>query len=187
MIRSTRRAAAAAVAAALFAAAAYATDDSTLKVKVGDAFPDVPLKAAQVDKAGVGKKGEDAISIADLKGKTVVVFFYPKALTPGCTTESCGFRDLAAKFPKDAVLVGASADTVAKQQEFIDKHQLPYALLADTDLKLIQSLGIQSSPTAKMPKRITFVVDKEGKIAKIYDKVSVGNHPEEVLSFVSAK
>ena len=175
----------AAVVAGLFAAAATA-DDSTLKVKVGDAFPDVPLKAAQVEKAVAGKKADDTISIADLKGKTVVVFFYPKALTKGCTVESCGFRDLAAKFPKDAVLVGASADDVALQKKFIDTHMLPYALLADTDLKLIQSLGIQSAK-GKTPQRITFVVGKDGKIAKIYDKVTVTTHPQEVLEFVAAK
>jgi peroxiredoxin Q/BCP len=175
----------AAVLAGLFAAVA-AADDSTLKVKVGDAFPDVPLKAAQIEKAVANKKADDTLSIADLKGKTVVVFFYPKALTRGCTIESCGFRDLAAKFPKDAVLVGASADEVAKQQEFIDKEKLPYALMADTDLKLIQSLGIQSAK-GKTPQRITFVVGKDGKIAKIYDKVTVTTHPQEVLEFVAAK
>src|SRR5690349_11193112 len=95
--------------AGLFASCAPAQDNSKLKVKEGDAFPDVPLKAAQVEKAP-GKKAGDTISIADLKGKTVVVFFYPRALTGGCTVESCGFRDLAAKFPKDAVIIGASND-----------------------------------------------------------------------------
>jgi peroxiredoxin Q/BCP len=161
-------------------------DDSTLKVKVGDPFPDVPLKAAQIDKAVPGKKPSDTLSISDLKGKTVVVFFYPKALTKGCTIESCGFRDLSEKFPKDTVLIGASADDVAKQQEFIDKEKLPYALLADTDLKLIQSLGIQS-PNGKTPQRITFIVSKDGTIAKIYTKVAVATHPQEVLDYVSAK
>lgn len=159
-------------------------DDSTLKVKEGDAFPKVALKAAQVEKLP-GKKAGDSVSIEDLKGKTVVIFFYPKALTPGCTVESCGFRDAAEKFPKDAVILGASADTEAKQQEFIEKHKLPYALLADTDLKLIQALGIQS-PGGKVSKRVTFVIDKEGKIAKIYDKVSPKGHPDDVLKYVDA-
>jgi peroxiredoxin Q/BCP len=155
--------------------------DESLNVKVGDKFPDVPLAAAQIDKV---KSGAKTVSIADLKGKTVVVFFYPKALTKGCTVESCGFRDIADKFPKDAVLLGASGDDVALQQKFIDAHKLPMALLADTDLKLIKALGILGKPGGTTPKRITFVVDKEGKIAKIYEKVDVNKHPKDVLEFV---
>ena len=179
MARTVRWVAAGLV-AGLVAAAAPAQDNSKLKVKEGDPFPNVPLKAAQVEKAP-GKKAGETLSIADLKGKTVVVFFYPRALTSGCTIESCGFRDLAGKFPKDAVILGASNDTVAKQQEFIDKHTLPYPLLADTEDQLINALGISGGKAAK---RVTFVVDKEGKIAKIYDKVSPKTHPDEVLKFV---
>ncbi len=179
MFRPTRLVAAAGVIAAMTLAASASADDSKLKVKVGDPFPDVPLQAAQIEKA-LGKSAK-TVSIADLKGKIVVVFFYPRALTKGCTVESCGFRDLAEKFPKDAVILGASNDGEAKQKEFIDKHMLPYALLCDTDNKLINSLGINDGKAAK---RLTFVVDKEGKIAKIYEKVSVKEHPAEVLKFV---
>ena len=178
MVRPTRLVAAAGVIAAMTLAAASA-DDSKLKVKEGDAFPDVPLAAAQIEKA-LGKEGK-TVSIADLKGKTVVVFFYPRALTPGCTVESCGFRDLAEKFPKGTVLLWASNDGEPKQKEFIDKHMLPYALLCDTDNKLINSLGINGGKAAK---RLTFAVDKDGKIAKIYEKVTPKDHPAEVLKFV---
>lgn len=157
-------------------------DDSKLKVKVGDPFPDIPLKAAQVEKLP-GKKAGDTVSIADLKGKTVVIFFYPKALTRGCTIESCGFRDISADFPKDAVVLGASADDTALNQKFIDTEKLPYPLLCDPDLKLIQALGIQNAK-GKTAQRVTFVVDKQGKIAKIYDKVTPKDHPKEVLEFV---
>ena len=164
---------------------ASAKDDTMLKVKVGDKFPDVALAAAQIDKV---KKDAKTISIADLKGKVVVIFFYPKALTKGCTVESCGFRDLmkAEDFPKDVVLLGASGDTVEKQQEFIDKEKLPMALLADTEQKLMKELGILSKAGATTPKRMTFVVDKEGKIAKIYEKVDVNKHPKDVLEFVKS-
>jgi len=150
------------------------------KVKVGDPFPDVPLAAAQIDTV---KKGAKTLSIADLKGKTVVVFFYPKALTSGCTVESCGFRDemKAADFPKDVVILGASADDVPLQQKFIDTNMLPYPLLADTKMDLINKLGISAG---KVPKRVTYVIDKEGKIAKVYDSVSVKTHPKEVIEFV---
>lgn len=165
----------------VMAVPAMSADDTTLKVKVGDQFPEVPLAAAQIDKV---KKDAKTVSIADLKGKTVVIFFYPKALTPGCTVESCGFRDASKDFPENVVLLGASGDTVAKQQEFITKEKLPMALLADTDLKLIKELGILGKAGGTTPKRITFVVDKDGKIAKIYEKVTPKDHPQEVLEFV---
>ena len=86
--------------AGLLTTVAYA-DDSKLKVKEGDKFPDVKLAAAQIEKA---KPDAKTISIADFKGKTVVIFFYPKASTKGCTVESCGFRDIAEKFPKGTVV-----------------------------------------------------------------------------------
>lgn len=171
-----------AVGAGLVVGSAAAQDDTKLKVKAGDKFPAVALQAAQADKVP-GKAVGDTVNVADLKGKTVVVFFYPKALTKGCTIESCGFRDLASQFPKDAVLIGASADDEALQTKFIKEHKLPYALLCDTDLKLISALGIRAG-TNKMPQRKTFVVGKDGKIVKIYDKVNVTNHPQEVLEFV---
>jgi peroxiredoxin Q/BCP len=170
------------LAAALFlTASAVAQDDTKLKVKVGDKFPDVPLSAAQIDKV---KKDAKTVSIADLKGKKAVIFFYPKALTKGCTIESCGFRDIAKEFPDDVVVIGASGDDVALQQKFIETNMLPFALLADTDLKLIKELGILGAANGKTPKRVTFVVDKDGKIAKIYETVTPATHPKEVLEFV---
>lgn len=175
------RFAALAVACALTATAT--ADDTKLNVKEGDKFPNVPLAAAQIEKSGV-KKDAKTVSIADLKGKNVVVFFYPKALTKGCTIESCGFRDIAKDFPEDTVLLGASGDDVALQQKFIDEHKLPMALLSDTELKLIKELGILGAAGGKTPKRVTFVVGKDGKIAKIYEKVTPATHPKEVLEFV---
>jgi peroxiredoxin Q/BCP len=167
----------------VLSAAPVCAADTTLNVKVGDKFPDVPLPAAQIEKV---KKDAKTISIADLKGKTVVIFFYPAAGTKGCTTESCGFRSIADEFPKDTVLLGASADPVSKQQEFIDANKLPMALLSDTNLKLIKELGILGKDGGKTAKRATFVIDKEGKIARIYEpgKIDVNLHPKEVLEFV---
>jgi peroxiredoxin Q/BCP len=178
------------VARAAFAAIAFvfvtfplAADDSVLKVKEGDKFPDVPLPAAQIDKV---KPNAKTISVSDLKGKTVVIFFYPAAGTKSCTTECNGFRDLVNEFPKDVVVLGASSDIVSKQQEFIDAHKLPMVLLADTDLKLTRELGILGKAGGRTSKRATFVVNKEGKIAKIYEpgKIDVNKHPKEVLEFV---
>ena len=140
------------------------------------------LRAAQIDKLNL--KDAKTVSIADLKGKTVVVFFYPKASTKGCTIESCGFRDIVKEFPENVVVIGASADDEKAQQKFIDEHKLPFALLTDTKQELIKELGILSSPSGATPKRVTFVIDKDGKIAKIYQKVDVNKHPKEVLEFV---
>jgi peroxiredoxin Q/BCP len=180
------RFAALAVATAAFALAAPAgSANEAPNVKVGDKFPDVPLPAAQIDKV---KKGAKTLSVADLKGKTVIVFFYPKALTGGCTKESCGFRDLmkAKDFPADVVVLGASADDLALQQKFIDTNKLPMPLLADTDMKLIKELGIRNGANGKTPKRVTYVIDKDGRIAKIYDKVDVNMHPKEVLEYAKS-
>ncbi len=172
-----------ACAAVALAATVAGADDSTLKVKVGDKFPSVNLGAAQIEKALPDAKDAKTVSIADLKGKTVVVFFYPKASTPGCTVESCGFRDIADKFPKGTVVIGASADSEAAQNKFIKEHKLPFALLCDTDSKLIKELGIESTK-GKVPQRVTFLVDKDGKIAKVYTKVTPKDHPAEVLKDV---
>lgn len=162
-----------------FGVSAYA-DDTKLKVKEGDKFPNVELKAVQIEKV---KKDATTLSIDDLKGKNVVVFFYPKAMTPGCTVESCGFRDILADFPKDTVILGASADDAKLQQQFVDKEMLTYPLLCDTELKLIRALGIES-PRGKVPQRVTFVVDKEGTIKKIFPQVTPKAHAKEVLDFV---
>jgi len=182
MLRFAARAAAV-TAALTLAGSITLADDSTLKVKEGDKFPVVPLEAAQIEKLKL--KDAKTVSIADLKGKVVVIFFYPKALTPGCTTESCGFRDIAEKFPENVVVIGASGDDMKLQQEFIDKHKLPFPLLTDTKLELIKDLGILSvSAKGSVAKRTTFVIDKDGTIAKIYATVTPAKHPQEVLDFV---
>jgi thioredoxin-dependent peroxiredoxin len=144
--------------------------------KVGDAAPDITLKATQIKKALPDSKA-DAISLKDLKGKTVVLFWYPKAMTKGCTIESCGFRDLIPEFDKaNTVVVGFSPDTLEAQQQFTEKEKLNFPLLADADKKLHAAMGVQ--------KRSTWVIDKDGNIVKFYDTVTVDKHPKEVLEFV---
>src|SRR5262245_30419577 len=97
----------------------------------------------------------------------------------------CGFRDLlnAKEFPAGTVVLGASADTVELNQKFADKNEYPFALLSDSELKLIPALGVLS-PKGKRAQRVTFVVDKDGKIAKIYDQVSPKGHAEQVAKDV---
>jgi len=181
MLRFAARAAAVTAMIALAGATSMA-DDTKLNVKEGDKFPVVALEAAQIDVLKL--KDAKTVSIADLKGKTVVIFFYPKALTKGCTIESCGFRDIIKDFPENVVVLGASGDDMKLQQKFIDENKLPYPLLCDTEQKLIKELGILSKAGGTTPKRFTFVIDKEGKIAKIYDTVTPAKHPKEVLDFV---
>jgi thioredoxin-dependent peroxiredoxin len=171
-----------AIAAVAGLAVAGLADDSKLKVKEGDTFPAVEVAAVQLDKVN---KDAKAFKIADYKGKNVVIFFYPKAMTPGCTVESCGFRDALADFPKDTVVIGASADNADLQQKFINKEKLTYPLLCDTDLKLIQALGIQS-PKGKTPQRVTFVVGKDGTIKKIIPQVKVQQHAKDVVDLVKS-
>ena len=142
---------------------------------LGELAPDFALTDQQ------GRK----VTLSEYRGKkNVVVFFYPKAMTPGCTVESCGFRDAAADFPKDTVILGASADDAKLQQEFITKEKLTYPLLCDTESKLIKALGIEHA-RGKIPQRVTFVVGKDGTIKKIYPSVPTPKaHAAEVLAFV---
>jgi thioredoxin-dependent peroxiredoxin len=185
MVRFAARFAGVAVGLALAAGVSLAQDNK-IKVKVGDAFPNVALKAAQVDKID-GKKAGDTVGIADLKGKAVIVFFYPRALTGGCTKESCGFRDLVKSkdFPKDVVVLGASNDDEKLQQKFIDANMLNYPLLCDTEFKLIKELGIANAK-ATAAQRVTFVIDKDGKVAKIYTVSAIDAHPKEAVEFAKS-
>src|SRR5262245_66277144 len=109
----------------------------------GEPAPNVELPAANAGKALAGKKDGETINLRDLQGKkNVVLFFYPKAMTPGCTVESCGFRDVAEKFAKlDTVIIGISTDPVDLQKAFIKKESLNFPLLADADKNIAKRFG----------------------------------------------
>ena len=161
-------------------AGAWAADTA---IKEGDKAPDVALPATQISKVLPGKKDGDTLSLKDLKGKNVVLFFYPKAMTRGCTVESCGFRDVAADFAKlDTVVLGISTDDLAAQQQFTDKEKLNFPLLADPEKKLTRVFGALSE--RGFASRYTFVIDKTGTVRKVYTTVSPANHPAEVLEYV---
>jgi peroxiredoxin Q/BCP len=150
--------------------------------KIGEPAPEFDVPATSIDTVLKDKKDAKKLSLADLKGKNVVLFFYPKALTKGCTIESCGFRDLAKEFAAaNTVLIGASNDTVALQQKFTDKEKLPYPLLADTEKKVATAYGAQGK---SVPNRYTFVIDKKGVLRKVYTKVTPAKHPQEVLDYI---
>jgi len=132
------------------------------------------------------------VSLKDFAGKTVVLFFYPKADTPGCTVEACGFRDTYKKLQATgAVILGISADTSEKQKKFEKKFSLPYPLLADTDKKVCEAFGVIQEKSMYGKKymgiaRMTFVIAPTGKIQRIYEKVKPDGHAEEVLAYLKS-
>jgi peroxiredoxin Q/BCP len=154
-------------------------------VKEGQKFPDVELPATQIEKVLPEKKGAKTLSLKDFHGKkNVVLFFYPKAMTKGCTVESCGFRDKLADFgPIDTVVLGISTDNIKAQEQFTEKEDLNFPLLADADRKVTELLGVMREG-GKVSDRVTFVIDKQGVLRKVYTKVSPATHPKEVYDFI---
>lgn len=146
-------------------------------LKEGDVAPEVQL---QTDSG-------DWFTLSGLKGDTVVLYFYPRADTPGCTTEACEFRDSIERFPKHhAVIVGVSPDTPAAQAKFKAKYALPFTLLADVDKQAAQAYGVWKEKTLYGKKsmgivRSTFVIGPDGRIRKIFPKVRAAGHAAQVL------
>ena len=130
------------------------------------------------------------VRLADLRGRCVVLYFYPRADTPGCTAETCAFRDLNTEFAAlDTVLLGISRDTVADQRKFAEKYGVPFPLLADPETTTCAAYGVWVEKTLYGKKsmgieRTTFVIDREGRIARVYPRVKVENHAAEILGFV---
>jgi peroxiredoxin Q/BCP len=179
MYRWTRTLAAAV--AGLFGAAALAADAPP---KEGSPAPDINLPATQIEKVFPEAKGMKTLKLSDLKGKkNVVLFFYPKAMTSGCTMESCGFRDVSGELAKlDTVVIGISTDNLADQQKFTDKEHLNFPLIADAGKEATKAYGALG--TRGFASRYTFVIDKEGVVRKVYTKVSPKDHPAEIVQYV---
>lgn len=136
--------------------------------------------------------GAGEVSLKGLKGKKIVLYFYPKDDTPGCTKEACGFRDNLPDFSKvDAEIVGVSKDTVAKHDKFKAKHELNFALGSDEDGSVCEAYGtwVEKSMYGKKYmgiERATFLIDEKGVIRNIWRKVKVKGHVEEVLEAAQA-
>ena len=132
------------------------------------------------------------ISLKSLRGKTVVLYFYPRADTPGCTIEACEFRDTYKKIEKTgAVLLGISPDTSKAQKKFQDKFTLPFTLLADADKKVAIAFDVLKEKNMYGKKvmgvlRTTFIIGPDGKIEHIFPKVKAEGHAEEVLAYLKA-
>ena len=136
---------------------------------------------------GLNEKGE-SISLADYAGKKLILFFYPKDDSPGCTKEACNLRDNYGKLQKLGFeILGVSPDTPKKHQKFIDKYEFQYSLLADQEKEAINAYGIWG-PKKFMGReydglhRTTFVIDENGKIEKIISKVKTKDHAEQILA-----
>jgi thioredoxin-dependent peroxiredoxin len=131
------------------------------------------------------------LELSSLRGKNVVLYFYPKDDTPGCTIEACELRDAFPRFSKShAVILGVSPDDVASHQKFKKKFQLPFTLLADTDHKIAESYGVWVEKNMYGLKRMgvqraTFVIDKKGQVAKVFPKVKPEGHAAEVEAVIA--
>jgi len=153
-----------------------------MSLKAGDKAPDFTLPS----------DGNGKISLSRLKGKKVILYFYPKDDTSGCTAEACGFRDNLPKFAKsDAVVIGISRDNVASHDKFKMKYDLPFQLASDEDGKVCGAYGtwIEKSMYGRKYmgiERATFLIDAKGAIRNIWRKVKVPGHVEEVLTAAKA-
>jgi peroxiredoxin Q/BCP len=149
-----------------------------LKLKEGDQAPEFT----------VATNGGGNVSLKDFAGKNVILYFYPKDDTPGCTKEACAFRDGFADFKKkEAVILGVSPDPVKKHDKFVEKYKLPFTLLADEDKTIVQAYGVWGEKSFMGRKymgvfRVTFLIGPDGKIKKIWPNVKPEEHAAEVLA-----
>ena len=147
-------------------------------LKVGDKAPDFTLK----------NQDENSVSLSDYKNKKVVLWFYPKANTPGWTIEGKGFRDEFQKFEeKNVQILGCSADPPAKQKKFAEKRGFPYLLLSDESRDMLKAYGVWGKKKFMGREymgisRVTYIIDENGIIEKVYEKVSVKSHARDILN-----
>lgn len=148
-----------------------------MKLKHGDRAPEFTL----FDQNGKRHK------LSDFKGQWVLIYFYPRDSTPGCTKEACAFRDSFKEYEKiKAKVIGISIDSVESHEKFAKKYQLPFTLLADIDKKVVEQYGVWGMKKFMGKEhmgtiRMSFLVDPKGNIAKIYEKVKPADHAKEVL------
>lgn len=149
-------------------------------LRLGEPAPDFTLADA----------GGEKVSLSDYRGKVVVLYFYPKDMTPACTTQACDFRDRYEEFAKlDAVVIGISTDPISRHQRFIEKNQLPFTLLSDVDHEAAEKYGVWQKKKMFGREymgivRSTFVIGREGELLKEWRNVKVKEHVREVLEYV---
>ncbi|WP_088186639.1 thioredoxin-dependent thiol peroxidase [Desulfosporosinus sp. FKA] len=146
-------------------------------LQIGDIAPDFLAE---------GSQGQP-VKLSELRGKKIVLYFYPKDMTSGCTSEACDFRDHYIDLSNnDTVVIGVSKDPMGSHHKFIEKYQLPFILVSDPNLEIIQAYDVWKEKTMYGKKsmgieRTTFLIDQDGVIRKIYPKVKVKGHVEQVL------
>ncbi|PYJ11368.1 MAG: thioredoxin-dependent thiol peroxidase [Verrucomicrobia bacterium] len=148
----------------------------SVQLKVGDAAPEFCAQAI-----GGKYEGGETVSLADFRGLPVVLYFYPKDDTPGCTVQACGLRDAWAELGARATIFGVSVDSSASHEKFIKKYQLPFPLLSDADKRIVEAYGVwvEKSMYGKKymgAERTTFVIDGAGLISAIFRKVKPEEH-----------
>jgi thioredoxin-dependent peroxiredoxin len=141
-----------------------------MSLSIGDRAPAFTTK----DTSG------NSVSLSDFAGKTVVLYFYPKDDTPGCTKEACSFRDSYVEYQgKDIVVLGVSADDESSHQKFTEKFNLPFPLLADVDHSIIKAYDVDGGGYAK---RVTYTIDSSGMISHVYTSVKTETHASDILA-----
>ena len=146
--------------------------------QAGDKAPDFELQDDQ----------NNTVRLSDYRGKTVILYFYPRADTPGCTKEACAFRDdYSAYEERGVVILGASPDTVTKQAKFKEKYNLPFPLLADPDHELAEKYGVWGlkkfmGRESMGVLRTTFLIDDQGQVIEVFEKVRPAQHSAEILA-----
>ncbi|GAA5417850.1 putative peroxiredoxin bcp [Paraliobacillus ryukyuensis] len=151
-----------------------------MAIEVGQTVPDMKLKTSEGNN----------VTLNEYKGKHVVLYFYPKDSTPGCTSEACSFRDNHESFADlNAEIIGVSPDSAESHQNFKDKHDLPFTLIVDDDHQLAESFGVwklKKKPDREYwgNERATFIIDKDGVVQKVFRDVNVDGHTDEALQFI---
>lgn len=156
-------------------------NEPALNLKEGDKAPDFTAQT----------NGGNSLSLTDFQGKHLILYFYPKDDTPGCTKEACAFRDDFSEFEKHgAVVLGVSTDPVKKHEKFVDKYGLPFRLLADPDKKIVEAYGVWGEKVFMGMRyqgthRVTFLIGPDGRIKKIWRKVKPAEHAREILELLN--
>ena len=146
-----------------------------MAIQIGDKLPS--FKAAKQDGT--------AFESASIQHKPVVIYFYPKDFTPGCTTQACSFRDAYQDFQDlGAEVIGVSGDSATSHQNFQQKYKLPFILLSDTDRKLRRLFGVPTALFGLLPGRVTYVFDAKGHCIYVFDSISAKNHIERALKAI---
>ena len=142
-------------------------------------------KGAVVPNFKAKTQSGDSFELSDYLGKPLVIYFYPKDNTPGCTTQACSFRDQYQDFQDlGAEVIGISGDSEASHDKFAQKHKLPFILLSDSTKKIRKLFGVPTHFFGLMPGRVTYIIDKQGKVVSVFDSIKANVHIEHALKII---